>query len=453
MQTLTTKKNSNLPGIFFTKRIAVRFYSFSINRDNRRQKKRNFYFLFLTFSLLSSIAETQPQVIFRPFIKNLTNPVEVRNAEDGSGRLFIIEQSGKVIIYKKGVLIPKPFIDLSSRNIKKNIFQGIWSIAFSPDYEHNNTFYVLFTNKSGTKLMRYQTSKSNPDSVVLNTADVLFSIAKKGTGGPHYGDMHFGKDGFLYVTLSDGSNPKKPTEFAQDGETFSGKMLRLNVSGVNTPPYYSIPKDNPFNKDPEVRDEIVDFGFRNAWRWSFDKQTGDLWIPDIGSDRWEEVNFKKSSIATTSNFGFPCYEGNAQYILKDCRNISNYVFPIFTYPHDSSFGGQTIIGGYVYRGSAYPALKGYYLCSDFASNNLWTIKPANIGGWEISLQKGIPAAIVSYGEGEDGELYAVSLNGTIYKIQAKQSMNISYNSLNYPEKMNLTNSRFISIFPFPDRDL
>ncbi len=375
-----------------------------------------FLYGFVFIICLINTAKAQPQLYFKPFIQHLTNPVEIRNSGDGTGRLFIIQQGGKIIIYKNGTLLPKPFIDFSNV-LKKTIFQGIWSIAFSPGFKTDNTFFLLFTNKTGTKLMRYQVSKTNPDSVILSTASLLFSIPKKGTGGPHYGDMHFGKDGYLYVTLSDGSNPKKATNLGQDAKALSGKMLRLNVTDINSSPYYSIPKDNPFINRPGERGEIWNFGFRNAWRWSFDRQTGDLWIPDVGSDKWEEVNFRKPAESAASNFGFPCYEANDTFNTAGCSGRNKYVFPIFAYPHDSSFGGQTIIGGYVYRGAAYPSLKGYYICSDFGSGNLWKIKPNGSGGWAISLQKNIPAAIVGYGESEQGELFAVSLNGTIYKIE------------------------------------
>ena len=378
-------------------------------------------FVFTLFICFQNTAKSQPVLTYTQIIQGMTIPVGLKNAGDGTGRLFIVEQGGIIKILKNGSLVSKPFLDFSSIMGVED-FQGIWSIVFSPNYKTNNTFFLLFTDTAGTtKLMRYQTSTINPDSAIADSGVMLFFLIEKTTGGPHFGEMHFGKDGFLYLNLSDGSGPTKTSTFAQDGKVLMGKLLRIDVSNINTPPYYTIPPDNPFIINPNIRDEIWSIGFRNGWRWSFDRLTGDLWIADVGADRWEEVNFRTQAQSRGSNFGFPCYEANAPFVTTKCKGINKYVFPSFSYPHDSSFGGETIIGGYVYRGSAYPLLQGYYICSDYASANAWKIKSNGSGGWNAYLQSDIPANIVSYGEDESGELYAVSLDGIIYKVGASSS--------------------------------
>ena len=162
-------------------------------------------------------------------------------------------------------------------------------------------------------------------------------------------------------------------------------------------------------------------GLRDAWRWSFDKRNGNMWIADVGADAWEEINIKTPAQSAGLNYGWPCYEGNAIFDTTDCKDIGNYTFPTITYPHDSTGtnGGEVIIGGYVYRGSAYPALYGYYVCADYIVGNAWVIKRNRSGGFNVNQQTGFPIGLVGFGEGEDGELYVASLSdGTVYRVQA-----------------------------------
>ncbi len=192
-------------------------------------------------------------------------------------------------------------------------------------------------------------------------------------------------------------------------------MLRLNVNVVNAP-YYSIPSDNPFVSDPNAMHEIYALGLRNPWRWSFDKKTGDTWIGDVGQDKREEIDFRKRLQAGGTNYGWRCYEGTITYNTESCASSSQYVFPVFDYQHDVSTGGASVTGGYVYRGTAFPELYGYYICCDYVSANAWKIKSNGAGGWNVYLQQNIPASIESFGEDENGELYASALTGDIYQV-------------------------------------
>jgi glucose/arabinose dehydrogenase len=268
---------------------------------------------------------------------------------------------------------------------------------------------------NNTILERYQTSKAKPDSVILSSRVVLLSLTDSVTNGPHMGEMHFGKDGYMYITINDGSFLNKTAPFSQDSTSLFGKMLRLNIKST-TPPYYTIPPDNPFVNKPSARGEIWLMGFRNAWRWSFDRTKLDMWIADDGGDQWDEVDVRTRRQPGGANFGWPCYEGVVPFLTNNCADSAAYTFPIFVNPPDSN--GQAIIGGYVYRGRAYPALKGYYVCSDYIQNKAWKIISNGAGSYNIFEQLNIPAGIASYGEGEDGELYATSLDGIVYRVGA-----------------------------------
>jgi glucose/arabinose dehydrogenase len=361
---------------------------------------------------------SQPVLTFTPYVRGLTVPVEVRNAGDGSGRIFVTEQGGKIKIIKNGMVQPRPFLDISNITGYAT-FWGLWSIAFTPDYSSSGFFFVLYSAKGGnTELVRYQVSNQNADIADTSTRTVLFSLKGSGTGGPHFGQLHFGKDGYLYLTISDGSNPYNTTPFAQMGSNLFGKMLRIDVKVTNAP-YYRIPPDNPFLNDPRVRDEIWALGFRNAWRWSFDMPTGNLWLPDVQGEQAEELNvLSPASAGAGLNFGWPCYEAKLPYLNENCRPPSKYRFPDFSYLHDVPEGGETIIGGYVYRGAAYPALQNNYVCSDYTSNNAWVIWRTARGRLVNNLQTNIPPLIQSYGLDEAGEMYAVAGNGIIYRVGA-----------------------------------
>lgn len=373
------------------------------------------FMLYSLFTGLHIVAKAQPQLTFTPLIQGLSLPVNVKNAADSSGRLFIVEQTGKIKIYKNGVLQPKPFIDLTSL-VAIGEYKGLWSIAFPSDYRKTRQFFVYYHDKgNNTILARYQASKTNPDSVIMSSRVVLLSLRDTVTNGPHMGEMHFGRDGYLYITINDGSYLSNTTRFSQDGQSLFGKMLRLNVR-VTTAPYYSIPADNPFVTDPKVRDEIWSLGFRNAWRWSFDRTTNNMWLADDGGDQWDEVNVRTRTQPGGANFGWPCYEGTEAFISNGCKDSSSYAFPIFVNPPDTN--GQAIIGGYVYRGKQFSMLKGYYICSDYIQSKAWKIISNGSGGWNIFEQLNIPASISSYGEDEGAELYATSLEGILYQVGA-----------------------------------
>lgn len=363
-----------------------------------------------------------PTVSFDAVIATgLANTVDLVNAGDGSNRFFIVQRTGAIRIYKDGTLLPQPFLNMSSLVVSSGS-QGLLSLAFHPDYETNGHFYVYYNNASGNMRLSRYTASINPDIADAASRVDLLTVTKS-FSNHNGGKLNFGPDGYLYFALGDGGfnypiqNIGDPNNRSQSGNTLLGKMVRINVTNVNTPPYYSIPPDNPYVGIAGTEDEIWARGLRNPWRWSFDRQTGDMWVADVGHDTQEEVNFIPSGNAGGLNFGWRCYEGTSIYnsTTAPCTSpLQDTVRPVFSYTY-SPQTGRCVIGGYVYRGPEYLDLKGYYICSDNDSGNGWLIDPSN--NFAATKQSGWPA-LTTFGEAENGALYAAAQNGTIYKVVA-----------------------------------
>jgi glucose/arabinose dehydrogenase len=358
----------------------------------------------------------QPVIGFNNFIPSgLSSPVDITNANDGSNRLFIVEQGGRIRIHNGTTLLSIPFLNISSI-ITTGGERGLLSLAFHPNYRINRYFFVYYTNLSGDiTIARYQAQAAIPDEADAASGVVLMNIPKP-FSNHNGGDLNFGTDGYLYFGTGDGGSGGDPFNNSQNGLSLLGKMIRIDINNFLIPPYYTIPPDNPYVSDPNVDDHIWALGLRNPWRWSFDRGTNDMWIADVGQSAWEEVNYRPAGSNGGINYGWRCYEGNAPYNTTGCLPQSNYISPLFVYPHSSATGGFSITGGFVYRGPEYPVLLGYYICADYVSGNVWLINPNGSGGWIIRMQSGLPGNIVSFGESESGTLYAVSLGGMVYKV-------------------------------------
>ncbi len=371
----------------------------------------------------------QPVIGFTNFITSgLSSPVDIVNAGDGTNRLFIVEQGGTIRMHNGSNLLATPFLNISTI-ITPGGERGLLSMAFHPDYENNRYFFVYYNNLSGDiTIARYQTQAGNPNEADAGSGVVLLNILKP-FDNHNGGDLNFGPDGYLYFGTGDGGSGGDPNNLAQSGSSLLGKMIRIDVNNFSTPPFYSIPPDNPYVADPNVDDRIWALGLRNPWRWSFDRNTNDMWIADVGQGAWEEVNFRSAGSTGGINYGWRCYEATPTFNTAGCLSQNNYTFPIFEYPHDFATGGFSITGGFVYRGAEYPALQGYYICADFVSGNVWLIISNGAGGWITRRQSGLPANISSFGEAENGTLYAVSLGGTIFKVDVTAVLPVSLTSL------------------------
>jgi glucose/arabinose dehydrogenase len=380
---------------------------------------RNVCSLLLSVSLLTTTGVLFAQVpilSFNPVVSTgLSGPLAVVNAKDGSNRLFIVQQNGIVRIFANGAVSSTPFMNMAD-SLSTGGERGLLSLVFHPNYSSNRYFFVYYTNTAGDiTVTRFQTSATNPNLADLTTGVRLLNIPKP-FANHNGGTLLFGPDGKLYFGTGDGGSGGDPNNLAQNGNSLLGKLLRLDVDNFSTPPYYSIPADNPFVTDPNVRDEIYALGLRNPFRWSFDRLNNDMWIADVGENAAEEINRVPFASSSGLNYGWRCYEGNGTYNTAGCQPASAYTFPMHTYPRNNTTGGFSVTGGYVYRGSQYPAMQGFYICADYVSGNAFLITPNAQGGYSKYVQSGLPGSIAGFGESEDGELFAVSLSGILYRV-------------------------------------
>ncbi len=342
--------------------------------------------ILLTLTCIFSVIQgfnQAPILSYAPVINSgLSLPVEVVNAGDGSNRLFIVEQNGLIKIYNGTSLLPTPFLSLTTLTAASGE-RGLLSMAFHPNYAVNGYFFVYYTNAAGDiTIARYQVSAGNANQANAASGVVLMNIPKP-FANHNGGRLAFGPDGYLYFGTGDGGSGGDPNNFAQNGNSLLGKMIRIDVNNFATPPYYTIPADNPYTTNPGVLDEIWAIGLRNPWRWSFDRLTGDMWIGDVGQSAREEINYRAAGTTGGINYGWRCYEGTLPYNTTGCAAQSTYVSPIFDYPRNNLTGGFSVTGGYVYRGSEFASLNGYYICADYVSGNTWLINPP-------ALEHGIP---------------------------------------------------------------
>ncbi|MCB8977832.1 MAG: PQQ-dependent sugar dehydrogenase [Ardenticatenaceae bacterium] len=375
-----------------------------------------------------------------PIKSGFTQPVDIANA--GDDRLFIVERNGIIrIIDANGDLLTTPFLNIEPLvDSVTSVERGLLGLTFHPDYPNTPYFYVNYTDdeSNGDTIIARYTVSSNPNVADSDSAVEVLRIDQP-NANHNAGDLNFGpQDGYLYIAMGDGGGAEDSGTGhtdgignAQDMTNLLGKVLRINVDGdtglapdcgtINggTPPY-TIPADNPFPASGDgICNEIWASGLRNPWRVSFDRQTADYYIADVGQAEWEEVNFQPANSTGGENYGWRCYEGDATFNTANCGDISTYVFPFDVYPHNGSANdsGNAITGGYVYRGNDFPALAGIYIYADFGSGNFWMAQ--NNGGWTITPLGGIGVSSPSsFGEGCDGELYVASFAGTIYQIQS-----------------------------------
>jgi glucose/arabinose dehydrogenase len=363
-----------------------------------------------------------PKIKLTQVATGLTEPTFVTNAGDGSDRLFVTEKAGKIQIIENGK--PKVFLDISDR-VSTNGEQGLLSVAFPSSYATNRRFYVDYANKAGDIVIsRFQTSATNPNNANEASEKILLTIPHPGAQNHYGGQLTFDASNYLYVSTGDGGGGGDPNGNAQNPQSLLGKILRLDVESPSVGTY-AIPSSNPFAAatDPQdnVRDEIWSLGLRNPWRFSIDAPSGNFYIADVGQDRYEEINAQSSS-AGGQNYGWNLLEGNVTY-PDDSKVVkkAGLTPPVFVYDHTQ---GQSVTGGYVYRGSAIAGLQGTYVYGDFVSGNVWGLRQTSTGTWENQLLLDSPNLISTFGQDEKGNLYLTDFygngetNGVIYKVDA-----------------------------------
>lgn len=348
-----------------------------------------------------------PEVVLTLQASGLEMPVHVTCARDGSSRLFIVEQPGRIRIVQANILLGTPFLDITDR-VGCCGERGLLSVEFPPDYVDKGYFYVDYTDKSGrTVLARYYTTDdanlADPGSEeVVLTIDQPYS-------NHNGGQLAFGPDGYLYVGMGDGGSGGDPQNRAQNPGSLLGKILRIDVESGVLP--YAIPPANPYAQTAGYRAEIWALGLRNPWRFSFDRRTGDLYVGDVGQGTWEEIDFQSASSGGGENYGWRIMEGAHCYGSATC-NQAGLVLPVVEYDHSQ---GCSVAGGVVYRGLQYPRMQGVYFYGDYCSGRLWGLR-RNGGTWESTMLADTPYQISSFGEDEAGNLHLVDYGGDLYLI-------------------------------------
>jgi len=353
-------------------------------------------------------------------VEGLDRPVHIAHAADGSGRLFVVEQTGRVRIVRHGVLEQVPFLDIAGR-VSCCGERGLLSIAFPPGYATKGRFYVNYTDKSGNTVVSRFGLTTDPDVADPSTEQIVLNVAQP-YSNHNGGQLAFGpSDGFLYIGMGDGGAGGDPQNRAQNPTTLLGKLLRIDVESGN-PATYTVPETNPFRSTAGYRDEIWALGLRNPWRFSFDAETGDLFVGDAGQDKLEEIDFQPASSAGGENYGWRVMEGNECFEAANCDR-SGLTLPVVEYRHHSG-DCASVTGGVVYRGSQYMGLHGTYVYGDYCTGRIWGLKNT-ASGWQNRLLIDAPFRISSFGLDETGGLWVAKYQerpqGAIYQIAETRS--------------------------------
>lgn len=351
-----------------------------------------------------------PAVSFEQVFDGLDRPVGYIDANDGSGRFFIVEQSGRVLVSAGGDLLDTPLLDVSGM-ISNSSEQGLLSIALDPGFADNGRVFVSYTDTDGdSQIVRYTVSERDANRLDPDSAAPILSLGQP-YANHNGGNILFGPDGLLYIGFGDGGSQGDPDRHAQDPSVLFAKILRIDVSGDQEP--YGIPADNPFVNDASFAPETFAWGFRNPWRFSFDRETGDLWIGDVGQNAIEEIDLIPAG-TSGQNFGWPIKEGNECYSEEGCGE-TGLTAPVDQYTHDY---GCSVTGGYVYRGSVLPDLVGTYLFADYCTGYLWGLVANGDGTYSATdlLETGYNPS--SFAQDASGELYLLDLSGAIFRIVA-----------------------------------
>jgi len=352
-----------------------------------------------------------------PVTSGLESPTQITNARDGTNRLFVVEQRGTIRVVAGGVLQPGFFMDIRSK-VEVGGERGLLGLAFDPHFATNRRLFVYYTRNGGDIVVSRFTTNTARTDVIESTARPLLLIEHSSQTNHNGGALAFGPNGYLYIGVGDGGGAGDPRNNAQNKGRLLGKILRINVNGTGHGPFdhYSVPRSNPFYGATPGLEAIWDYGLRNPWRISFDRGTGKLFIADVGQGRREEVNREKPGFTGGRNYGWDAMEGTLCYTASKCP-LAGDTLPNAQYSH--SDGNCSITGGFVYRGPTQTALVGQYVFADWCSGRIWTL-PHNATAVNApeTLRADTNHNITSFGESENGELYAVTGAGGVYQVLA-----------------------------------
>ena len=374
-----------------------------------------------------------PQLEAKLIGHGLNEPLYITNYPNNTDKLLVLEQEGIIQILEKDTLSKIPFLNISDR-VHQPLYpadeMGMLGLAFDPNFNKNGNFYVNYVDRNGfTIISRFKVEENSGNK---NSEQILIKL-KQPYPNHNGGFIEFGPDGYLYIGVGDGGSAGDPQNRAQDLSNLFGTILRIDVSNHED---YKIPQDNPFYNKNKFKPEIWHYGLRNPWRFSFDKETGDMYIGDVGQNNWEEIDFQPVNSKGGLNFGWKILEGTHCYPKDDGNCLKEGMTPpLFEYPNDANYlktiigikqkrmQGCSVTGGYVYRGKNKPELYGRYFFGDYCTGKVWSLKNIN-GELEIIdhtqelLEKMDKSQfyLSSFGEDEDGELYLVDYAGEIYSI-------------------------------------
>ena len=339
-----------------------------------------------------------------PVAEGFDRPLFVTNA--GDDRLFVVEKAGRIRIIENDAVLEPPFLDITNRVGSDSSEQGLLGLAFAPNFAESGLFYVNYTDLNGdTVVSRFHVA--DDDSVAEPESETVILTQDQPFPNHNGGMLAFGPDNYLYIGFGDGGGQGDPDGNGQSLDTWLGKILRIEVDPeyTNGGPY-AVPEDNPFVDDPDALPEIWAYGLRNPWRFSFDRETGDVWIGDVGGSAFEEIN-RLQVDESGANLGWVVMEGPECSAGEDCEP-ADYVPPVFSYTHEF---GCSVTGGYVSRGEEFAGLNGAYVFADYCSGLIWGLGPDGEGGYVASEPIETGLSVSSFGEGADGRIYLTDLSG------------------------------------------
>ncbi|MEX0608415.1 MAG: PQQ-dependent sugar dehydrogenase [Balneolaceae bacterium] len=405
--------------------------------------KNLYYFALLALCLFSSPANAQVTVVNAYPNLSFNSPIDYQYTSTTDSRVFAAERNGQLVVFQNNPETnnSQVFLNITDQ-VDTQGEGGLLGFAFHPEYNENGYFYIYYTTDDPFRsvLSRFEVSEANPDSAASDSEFILMEVNQP-FANHNAGQIRFGPDGFLYVALGDGGSGGDPEENGQDRTTLLGSILRIDVDTTEDDLNYGIPEDNPFvGNDEGYREEIYAYGLRNPYRFSFDSETGELWAADVGQNSLEEINIIESG----KNYGWNTMEGTECFDPAMGCDTSGLELPIFEYGRSE---GQSITGGFVYRGSKVSELEGRYVYADFGSGRIWSLAWDGENASDNQLIHNFDGnQIITFGEDQNGELYFGAFDGNIYTFEANpvsiQAPAETPNSIrlaqNYPNPFNPT---------------
>jgi glucose/arabinose dehydrogenase len=373
-------------------------------------------------ALFATLAVSQAEIGVEPVAKGFDRPVWAGVPKGAKGQLWVMEQGGKVWIIddKTGERVGEPFLDVSKDVTRRGNEEGLLGLAFAPDFAKSGRYYVNYTDKEKqTRIVRFiSKDKKTTDA---STGEVILKYPSE-FENHNGGWIDFGPDDMLYIGNGDGGSGNDPNDRGQDLQSLLGKILRLDVSPETG---YKIPAGNPFADGKEGKPEIWAYGVRNPWRCSFDRETGDFWMGDVGQNHWEEINFMEKGKGAGANYGWRLREGDKETPAKNVGGSSprGAIDPVYVYNHGMKEDeGLSVTGGYVYRGPI-KELQGRYVFGDYQNPRIWSfdLKGSKASGFKdhtkaLQPEGGKINLISSFAEDNDGNLFIIDHRGPIYRI-------------------------------------